>query len=674
MLRISNLILSSAIKFLLTSTVAAQVTTVPIEVQSVDASERKISVRYNGKISTLALSGDAAIIVEGKASVLTTVIPGDIGTVEFDKKIAAVTRLDVKRSEMAPAESLNAGWEEVDQRLIFLMVRLVDVEANLDAIDKEIGTSKSRAGVAKGQAGRAQSGNDRMDQRGGGPVRWDKFYGTTAEKFFYHPTENHTYHTQTVLSHQSPAQSNQGEGGVPSYQGLPVHQRPPQFDYMYRANQNAQRRAQAEAASFKGNAVALAGRRHELELEQSKLWCEIAFRAVARNDLDRKALYRFAPSGSGKEDLLAATNFVVTALSVVENGQKDQSKTFRQIKTLISDARYELGDRWLKLGIKSRDESTDEWRFVALARKLEDVSANLGDSYTVSVERENAGDWERRDLYRGLLQKALLQYAETVLALDEMASAMAESRGFEPNMELPLVIVRAEPRGAASAMPASMDDTAIKAIHMTNENSFDGWVDAIENIDVNADSMFGNWVKQGKSLTVAAPNWTKTEHKRRTRILLPVIVDGDYNLEVEFTRHVGADSVNIIFPVGHKHCMLLFSAYSGKYSGVNRLDGHDVNESPLTHEPGTLVNGRRYRTTVSVRLKEDNAEIEIFVQGQLFLRWSGRQSAIDLEQPWSFPDKRHPALGANGATVTFHQVRFQALTDDASWVRSKASK
>jgi len=423
------------IALLFASMAVAEVTTVPVEIQSVDASNRTITVRFNGKVSNLSLSPNATITVDGKAADLTSVIPGGSATVEFDKAISAVTKIDAQRGEIAPAEALADGWEEIDQRLLFLMVRLVDVEANLEAIDNAMGKNKVRAGMALGQANRAAAGNERMDRRAGGPVRWDKFYGTTAEKFFYHPTQNHTYHTQTVLSQKSPGRDNQS-GGVPSSQGVPTHQRPPQFDYMYRANETARQSAFANVAKFRGNAAALAVRHHELELEQGKLWCEVAFRAVARNDLDRKPLYRFAPQGTGKEGLLAASNFVVTALSIVTNGQKDQASTFRQIKPLISKARYELGNKWLQLGVKSLDESTDEWRFVSLARRLEDVSANLGDSYIVSVEREGAGDADRRDLYRGLLQQALLQYAETVLALDEMASEMAKANGFEPDLDI----------------------------------------------------------------------------------------------------------------------------------------------------------------------------------------------------------------------------------------------
>ncbi len=355
--------------------------------------------------------------------------------------IAGLTATAQQSDPFAPAQPLADGWEKMDERLIFLMVRLVDVEANLDAVDAAIAKSGGRAASARSAANRAEAGSDRMDRRAGGPVRWDQFYGRTAEKFFYHPTQNHTYHTETILSHQSPSSDNQSGSGVPSRQGLPVHQRPPQFDYMYRANENAKERATAEVAKIANKVDALAARRAELELDQSKLWCEVAFRVVSRNDLDKKPLYRFMPKGSGQESLTAAASFVVVALAIVKSGESDQGGAFRQIKPMVTKARSELGDKWLKLGVKYQEQSSDEWKFATLARYLEDVSSNLSDSYSVSIDSARNSDADRRDMYRGLLQKSLVQYAEAVLALNEMASEMGTASRFEPDLNKPISLV-----------------------------------------------------------------------------------------------------------------------------------------------------------------------------------------------------------------------------------------
>ncbi len=379
----------------------------------------------------------------------------------------------------APAQTLVDGWEQMDQRLIFLMVRLVDVEANLDAVDAAIVKAGGRAASARSAANRAEAGSDRMDRRAGGPVRWDKFYGTTAEKFFYHPTQHHTYHTETILSHQSLSNDNQSESGVPSRQGLPVHQRPPQFDYMYRANENAKERATAEVQKIADKVDALAARRAELELEQSRLWCEVAFRVVSRNDLDKRPLYRFMPKGSGQESLTAAASFVVVALSIVKNGESDQGGAFRQIKPMVSKARSDLGDKWLQLGVDYRDQSLNEWKFASLARYLEDVSSNLSDSYAVSVDSARNSDPDRRDMYRGLLQQSLVQYAQAVLALNEMASEMASTAGFEPDFSKPLSLVgtaasptsslKSEQRRGNLADLLPIDDPNVETEPVSNE-------------------------------------------------------------------------------------------------------------------------------------------------------------------------------------------------------------
>lgn len=136
-----------------------------------------------------------------------------------------------KAAPIAPAKVAKDGWDEIDQRLVFLMIRLANTETSLDAVEKTITATQKEQSVRIGDAKRAVTENEVMDRNGGGPVHWSVFYGQTAEKFFYHPTDrNSTYHTITVLSQQLPQNDNRPSTGAPSRQGLPVHQRPPQFD------------------------------------------------------------------------------------------------------------------------------------------------------------------------------------------------------------------------------------------------------------------------------------------------------------------------------------------------------------------------------------------------------------------------------------------------------------
>lgn len=351
-----------------------------------------------------------------------------------------------KKAPIAPAEKLAEGWDEIDERLIFLMVRLANTETSLEAVEKTIAASSRKASVKTGDAKRAIGENEKMDRKGGGPMKWSQFYGTTAEKFFYHPTDrNSSYHTVTVLSPQPPQNDNQTAPGIPSRQGLPVHQRPPQFDYIYKANQGAAAKAEAEAGLLKGKVDALAARRRNLELEQVALWVEIAFRAAAHFELNKKPVFRFEPILAADDpdaklhaDIMkTAAAFMRVALSIVDEAPKDQDGTLVRIKPAISDAREKLNDAWLRLAVDTSDKKTVEGKFAALAKRLDDVSRNLTESYEISVDGDINADELRKDTFRGQLQVSLVSYAQIVLALDEMATQMREQWKIKPDLDKP---------------------------------------------------------------------------------------------------------------------------------------------------------------------------------------------------------------------------------------------
>lgn len=269
--------------------------------------------------------------------------------------------------------------------------------------------------------------------------------------FFYHPTDrNSTYHTVTVLSQQPPQNDNKTAGGVgvPSRQGLPIHQRPPQFDYIYRANQEAKERAEADAEKLKNKIEALLQRRQNLEQEQSGLWIEIAFHAIAHFDLNKKPRLRFEPVAVANDptsklhgDIVkSAAIFTRVGLSVIDEAQKDQSAAFARIKPAISDARQTLNDYWLRLDVDSSDRKSTEGKFAALAKQLDDVASNLSESYEVAIDGDRQKDQLRKETFRGQLQESLVSYAEIVLALDEMLVEMQERWQIKSDLDKPLTV------------------------------------------------------------------------------------------------------------------------------------------------------------------------------------------------------------------------------------------
>lgn len=75
----------------------------------------------------------------------------------------------------AKIDALPQGWEEIDKRMVFLAIRLASVETSIDAVNKVMVRAGAKQAVRKGDAEKYREGNELMDRKGGGPVRWQDF-------------------------------------------------------------------------------------------------------------------------------------------------------------------------------------------------------------------------------------------------------------------------------------------------------------------------------------------------------------------------------------------------------------------------------------------------------------------------------------------------------------------
>ena len=313
------------------------------------------------------------------------------------------------------ANSLPPGWEEIDQRLVFFTTQLASVETSLDAVNKALEQAGYHQTAKKQEAEQLRGRNDEMDLNGGGPVKWQDFYGKTAERFFYHPDKQVS---ATIVdsndlksSPQSPSQRN--EPGPPSA-------RPPQFDYIYRANENAQKCAEAEVAALGGKIDALVERRRQLETEQTAIWAKIAFRAVASRRFTSKPIYRFElriedsndAALQRQEAIRSATAFVRIATSAVSEAadvaDDNTAATFDALHRVIDSANSELNTRLTKLPaltLDSADAATPLGRLVASTDRLSEVSKNISESYRLAMQGDKAGDDQQKLKFRGYLQQ-----------------------------------------------------------------------------------------------------------------------------------------------------------------------------------------------------------------------------------------------------------------------------
>ena len=361
-----------------------------------------------------------------------------VGTGWAQEKPAAVAEFNDFR-----AKPLD-GWEwDDDERLGDLIAQLREKESSLEALDARIAKAMGRKSGAKMDESMAWRNNSRMDLNGGGPIRWDAFYGRNAEKFFYHPVDpNTTYHTNTLLRQTEPTAA----GGVPGNQGVPAHQRPPQFDYIYRGWEKEQQRAKEKAEELKGKIDEMVSRRRDLEQDVVVLWCKLAFRIFDKEKLSEKPVLRWAaipksPDAAADVEraavLTTATQLLATALLFNESFiEQDAPKAFSTVDAVIKKNRRQFEDGLLEAEIlldESEDMGTALGKYKRLSRKLEDVSKSLTEGYKGWREGDSTDDEPAKYASLRRIQDSVVTYSQILLSLNELVSVMKKEWGTKIN-------------------------------------------------------------------------------------------------------------------------------------------------------------------------------------------------------------------------------------------------
>ncbi len=183
------------------------------------------------------------------------------------------------------------------------------------------------------------------------------------------------------------------------------------------------------------------------------------------------------------------------------------------------------------------------------------------------------------------------------------------------------------------------------------------FVDLLPQVDLERDTVNGAWTKNDAGLLPT---------KSASRIMLPVKIEGDYDLRVVLTRQ-GEGDVIVGLPVGSHECALYLNSWNGRIHGLGIIDGKNADNNPTTNQPGLLTNGKRYQLAISVRVKDQRADIRAALDDDEIVRWEGPETALSIEPYLTLPDRRR--IGLHGA-ASFSSAQLRLLSGTAFWATS----
>ena len=192
----------------------------------------------------------------------------------------------------------------------------------------------------------------------------------------------------------------------------------------------------------------------------------------------------------------------------------------------------------------------------------------------------------------------------------------------------------------------------------------DTWYDLLPLVDVDRHAINGSWLRSADGLH----GFPCVD----SRVVVPLVVNGDYELAVSFTRYAGNEAIHLILPIGpDAQTELVLSGWAGQFSGILNVGGADTSKQPRSlavRTPAPLENFRRNHATVRVSSKEAAATIEVRLNGEPYFTWTGPRRDL-TNTPMAIasdpPRRDLLAIGLYDVPVTYHELRLKLLTGTA---------
>ncbi|MDA1165402.1 MAG: hypothetical protein O3B13_20070, partial [Planctomycetota bacterium] len=206
-------------------------------------------------------------------------------------------------------------------------------------------------------------------------------------------------------------------------------------------------------------------------------------------------------------------------------------------------------------------------------------------------------------------------------------------------------------------------DSPREQAHRGTITPTDGWVNVRELIDPATDSTTGNGYVDAAVIDEGA-----LVLGHRTRLTLPLIVRGNFQLRAEFTVFNGPKYLNLEFPIATALPLLSLAEGDNQDgfvgAGLSTIDGRAARDplNPTHTKDRLLINDQKQTLDLTVSSVGDQATINALIDGKQFVDWTGAAASLPaLPQP----ERRQITIAIYKGMLRLHSVELKMLDGEA---------
>ncbi len=183
-----------------------------------------------------------------------------------------------------------------------------------------------------------------------------------------------------------------------------------------------------------------------------------------------------------------------------------------------------------------------------------------------------------------------------------------------------------------------------------------GPVDLLRLIDVNRDTIAGDWRIANGVMTTPAGEWS--------RIQIPLAPPPDYQIDMLIERRGESGGSGFIgFAAAGQQTMVVLDGWADTpgITGLQTVDGKKGNENETTYR-GRLLSMHEPRLVRLIvhRVGPSTARVCLFCDSERVFEWEGNADRLGVQPGWQVPNTQRLFLGSQ-AVMTIHQMVLTPL-------------
>lgn len=192
------------------------------------------------------------------------------------------------------------------------------------------------------------------------------------------------------------------------------------------------------------------------------------------------------------------------------------------------------------------------------------------------------------------------------------------------------------------------------------EESEPGAVNLLRMVDAKLDQVGGEWSVENGVLISAKDEWARCQ--------IPYTPPDEYDLLVVVDRREGGDALGFGLAQGKTTFGLWIDGHParGCLTGIDRLDGMVMEDSPVTVKGKFLTNNKPSTIIISVR----KSGVSVNLDGKGIFSWQGDYKRLTKSPVWQWKDAKAPLLvGGYGSRFYFTKIQLTPVSGQGKKLR-----